>query len=100
AEDGIRDGHVTGVQTCALPIYGLVPDVFVNSHCFTGDTPVSMLSGVSRRIDSLTRDHRDQVWGWNNSFSGITAEPQYGLQSQGLQSIIEITLLDGRKLRC
>src|SRR5215208_6736272 len=21
AEDGIRDGHVTGVQTCALPIY-------------------------------------------------------------------------------
>src|SRR5207253_4650795 len=27
AEDGIRDGHVTGVQTCALPIYlhGLAP---------------------------------------------------------------------------
>src|SRR5439155_2101039 len=24
AEDGIRDGHVTGVQTCALPIYTLV----------------------------------------------------------------------------
>src|SRR5207253_4007928 len=23
AEDGIRDGHVTGVQTCALPIYQL-----------------------------------------------------------------------------
>src|SRR5207253_4479287 len=22
AEDGIRAGHVTGVQTCALPIYG------------------------------------------------------------------------------
>src|SRR5690625_3393514 len=32
AEDGIRDGHVTGVQTCALPIYveravGKVDDV-------------------------------------------------------------------------
>src|SRR5207253_4574806 len=24
AEDGIRDGHVTGVQTCALPICQLV----------------------------------------------------------------------------
>src|SRR5207253_3536053 len=24
AEDGIRDGHVTGVQTCALPILGEV----------------------------------------------------------------------------
>src|SRR5690625_3586867 len=23
AEDGIRDGHVTGVQTCALPIFEL-----------------------------------------------------------------------------
>src|SRR5690625_7183172 len=25
AEDGIRDGHVTGVQTCALPISGPAP---------------------------------------------------------------------------
>src|SRR5437660_6807224 len=25
AEDGIRDGHVTGVQTCALPILKLIP---------------------------------------------------------------------------
>src|SRR5439155_14904592 len=25
AEDGIRDGHVTGVQTCALPISGYPP---------------------------------------------------------------------------
>src|SRR5690606_39722613 len=24
AEDGIRDFHVTGVQTCALPIYAIV----------------------------------------------------------------------------
>src|SRR5439155_9669338 len=24
AEDGIRDGHVTGVQTCALPISSVV----------------------------------------------------------------------------
>src|SRR5439155_8015816 len=23
AEDGIRDGHVTGVQTCALPIFSM-----------------------------------------------------------------------------
>src|SRR5207253_4725866 len=25
AEDGIRDGHVTGVQTCALPIWRRAP---------------------------------------------------------------------------
>src|SRR5699024_11457574 len=29
AEDGIRDRHVTGVQTCALPIY----------HCLYTTTP-------------------------------------------------------------
>src|SRR5437870_13918993 len=27
AEDGIRDGHVTGVQTCALPIYPFTFDL-------------------------------------------------------------------------
>src|SRR5207253_3863113 len=26
AEDGIRDGHVTGVQTCALPIWDLLAE--------------------------------------------------------------------------
>src|SRR5690625_6332250 len=33
AEDGIRDGHVTGVQTCALPIsvnLGSIPDITDN----------------------------------------------------------------------
>src|SRR5690606_41176139 len=29
AEDGIRDFHVTGVQTCALPIYVFLPTVAV-----------------------------------------------------------------------
>src|SRR5439155_3646363 len=28
AEDGIRAGHVTGVQTCALPIYSLGNFIF------------------------------------------------------------------------
>src|SRR5207253_7695104 len=32
AEDGIRDGHVTGVQTCALPISRSSGDPYV-THC-------------------------------------------------------------------
>src|SRR5207253_8655155 len=28
AEDGIRDGHVTGVQTCALPICHVLKRIF------------------------------------------------------------------------
>src|SRR5690606_41161480 len=30
AEDGIRDFHVTGVQTCALPIFDGLRDIFIN----------------------------------------------------------------------
>src|SRR5690606_39679318 len=30
AEDGIRDFHVTGVQTCALPIYGATQAAFAD----------------------------------------------------------------------
>src|SRR5690606_40597580 len=32
AEDGIRDFHVTGVQTCALPIFGRGPGELVLEH--------------------------------------------------------------------
>src|SRR5437868_11333034 len=34
AEDGIRDRNVTGVQTCALPIYSHVPIVASAPVCF------------------------------------------------------------------
>src|SRR5690606_40495308 len=37
AEDGIRDFHVTGVQTCALPIYWLALDQ-LPAFCDTGVT--------------------------------------------------------------
>src|SRR5690625_362166 len=35
AEDGIRDGHVTGVQTCALPISAQDQIHPGNQFCFT-----------------------------------------------------------------
>src|SRR5690625_7675872 len=48
AEDGIRDGHVTGVQTCALPIYLVrrnVPD--------TGGSPNRLHVQLPRRLEIL-----------------------------------------------
>src|SRR5207253_3853951 len=44
AEDGIRDGHVTGVQTCALPI--------LSPHAARSDTG-SVVTGSrgTRRLD-------------------------------------------------
>src|SRR5690625_1287113 len=37
AEDGIRDGHVTGVQTCALPIWGALCGHDQGAHFVLGD---------------------------------------------------------------
>src|SRR5690606_40661571 len=41
AEDGIRDFHVTGVQTCALPIFGpagqAMPGVTLQGSCQSDD---------------------------------------------------------------
>src|SRR5207253_6320760 len=57
AEDGIRDGHVTGVQTCALPIFG---------KCFFGGAAPDKNGRGMTRIDEFemaviieqTKEHR------------------------------------------
>src|SRR5690606_39545421 len=49
AEDGIRDFHVTGVQTCALPIYFHVKQL---SHC-AGSSPCGCAVRNSDKIGSL-----------------------------------------------
>src|SRR5690625_8030756 len=43
AEDGIRDGHVTGVQTCALPIYFIL-DLEPYDASNSTDCPCSIFS--------------------------------------------------------
>src|SRR5256885_12326211 len=43
AEDGIRDYKVTGVQTCALPIYR---STFVEEVEYVADTPVSPVAVI------------------------------------------------------
>src|SRR5207253_6248828 len=52
AEDGIRDGHVTGVQTCALPIFERSPDDLL--FLYTGGT-TGMPKGVMWRSEDLWR---------------------------------------------
>src|SRR5207253_5150536 len=44
AEDGIRDGHVTGVQTCALPIFEAL-----------GPRSIEDLAAVAETSDTLER---------------------------------------------
>src|SRR5439155_6416547 len=57
AEDGIRDGHVTGVQTCALPIWkrqGLGPALgryvldFISQNCTSPERPHTIVERDQR----------------------------------------------------
>src|SRR5690625_5903090 len=53
AEDGIRDGHVTGVQTCALPIPALHP---------TGSLPEPKTSPGAWESSSTPAPDPHQCW--------------------------------------
>src|SRR5207253_6611061 len=52
-EDGIRDGHVTGVQTCALPI--CTSSCFVDSYQSVSSRRMAILSGSVAGIVSSTK---------------------------------------------
>src|SRR5690348_17484124 len=57
AEDGIRDGRVTGVQTCALPISSTKPTI-------SGPSPTSHLVNVALpepMVDSQPMPDRKSV---------------------------------------
>src|SRR5439155_15731227 len=58
-EDSIRDGHVTGVQTCALPILSrkqVNPRTFTGSFVFEiGALPLGQLPVVEAGIEPATR---------------------------------------------
>src|SRR5690625_293373 len=59
AEDGIRDGHVTGVQTCALPISARAVSslIAVARTRFTSQAEVSaLLAHLQRQADQPGAD--------------------------------------------
>ena len=66
AEDGIRDSPVTGVQTCALPIYPVLPKLnqlglfdqdgsLQGSSLSTGEYPNIILRSEERRVGKECR---------------------------------------------
>src|SRR5439155_4905942 len=77
AEDGIRDGHVTGVQTCALPIsmnFLLVESLQKFHHYFGDEFKVEFPTGsgqmftlaevageISRRLNKIFRSEERRV---------------------------------------
>src|SRR6266481_6269921 len=78
AEDGIRDGTVTGVQTCALPIFERLPD---------GAAELPGYGGSAQAADQLARRLRC-VRGSHSPASGelraAAAADRCALQRAGL----------------
>src|SRR5690606_40175971 len=62
AEDGIRDFHVTGVQTCALPIFGAVR------------VPVAVETGPA---DGMLQDNDGPV---TDRVADVASERQFGAE--------------------
>src|SRR5690625_7168719 len=65
AEDGIRDGHVTGVQTCALPILSS-EWIFENGHLFNCNQIMPLPGLTAKESDSTDQCHYQPE---NNTFS-------------------------------
>src|SRR6516162_11593590 len=59
AEDGIRDYKVTGVQTCALPIYGRWRVRAVHhTTCAVRDKPIASMATVDWNSQGRPRSRR------------------------------------------
>src|SRR5690606_39210368 len=62
AEDGIRDFHVTGVQTCALPIYLTVADAVFESFSGLTTTGATVITGLDTLPRSLLFYRQQLQW--------------------------------------
>src|SRR5690606_39815575 len=78
AEDGIRDFHVTGVQTCALPISIFTEQSIQIFHgwCFDGRITIQLkvFLNRSKNISALIKFFRSKIPGpfWNTSIHMAT----------------------------
>src|SRR6266436_3080169 len=98
AEDGIRDVAVTGVQTCALPIFGLVDGILEQLLPEMGrDTNVIATGGLAPLIgnaskyiktvdDHLTLEGLRIIWERNASPKRETARAAGSLETSGAKS--------------
>src|SRR5688500_19383651 len=56
AEDGIRDYKVTGVQTCALPIFPVIPVCHTGMRPVALPLPLNLLMGIeAHRVSELRK---------------------------------------------
>ena len=69
------------------------------NECLTGDTLVSLPNGICKRLDKFT-NKEEMVNTYDDILHEIRQENQYEFLEKGEKYIHEITLLDGRKIKC
>src|SRR5215475_14990679 len=111
AEDGIRDFHVTGVQTCALPIFnGKAPLFDVEAAIATQRKNVEALTAanrvafegvqaVFRRQAELVRESVDELSKASKEFTAASStEDKLAKQAELAKSAFETALANVREL--
>ena len=78
---------------------GIRPDIVINTCCFTGDTLISMGTGMSKKISEFSSEGLESVY-THDKTNGLIKSHSLGLESRGIKDIIKVTLEDGRILKC
>lgn len=67
--------------------------------CLTGDTKITLSNGQSISIEKM-KDKYHQLLTWDEKRNGLINKNQIGFINQGIKKCIELTLLDGTKIKC
>jgi intein/homing endonuclease len=72
----------------------------MNTHCFVGETLISLPNGTSKRIDSFSKKGLEKLWTYSEDNNKICKSHSLGSQYSGNKETIKLTLIDGRELIC
>src|SRR2546430_2917599 len=86
AEDGIRDLTVTGVQTCALPIYYRLSFRYGNFATLTNLKPWDMERIVEYRL-SRSEEHTSELQSQSNLVCRLLLEKKKKIASDGASTV-------------
>ena len=93
-------GAVFSPEDMPFTSSGVKPDLLINPHCLVGSTPITCQSGISRLISSFPPEGGELIYSWNKTQNGLIVGRQMEMASKGVQDILQITLQDGRTLKC
>jgi len=76
---------------------GMVADIMINPHCFPEYTFITTSCGLSKKIIDFPNRGGSRIFGWKK---GLKNSIQLEMECKGIQNIIQLTLEDGRNIRC